>query len=331
MAQRNPSTDPPREVAEALEVLAANPEAARASGIFDPWRLDDILENQVVPEIQAIRALLDAGQPPVDGPGDIPGEGTGAISELLEEIRENTRMVVEPEVGLVGTTLEAISEGDEGLAVFERNGTRFASEITATAEVDQFETVELIAEPDVARPNPALRGVDRDPELRVAPGGVINIETQTWSVDGLQPLTSSVEQNTFGTALTAGGEAVVVEASSSRQEIAMDIMAMGSSLHKADIDGDGSAESPIRYHYEYQDEPRGDWQAIHGLTGVWPRGSISNPLAPTEETFVGPVYGFRIRYENLSDEAGLVASSVPADNLRSVLHGRAFQAASAGL
>ena len=180
MAHRNPGRGndghaPSRDVAEALQMLAANPEAVRAAGILDPWRIDDILENQVVPELQAIRTLLEIGQRPLPVDGEVPGDEVPGrtIVGLLEDIRRNTSAVVAPEfniddlpVGTVGETTEALTEGKQGEALFDIEGSTFIAEVTATAELSAFDPIQVFRPDNVVRPIPQD---EQQPERRTAP------------------------------------------------------------------------------------------------------------------------------------------------------------------
>jgi hypothetical protein len=191
MAQRNPHTGPPSEVAAALEVLAANPEAARASGIFDPSRLDDILENQVVPALRAIRSLLEMDRLPSDG--EVPA---GGIMEVLQDIRRNTSAVVAPEfnkdnlpLDTVGETTEVLTEGDSGEALFDIEGSTFVAEVTATAQIGAFDPIRITRQNNVVEPIPEDVQV---PERRTAPRyitsgedpiDVTNTEFETFEIE----------------------------------------------------------------------------------------------------------------------------------------------------
>lgn len=117
-------------------------------GLLDPWRVDNILENDVVPELQRIRELLAGRGTPAPG-----GDRAGIIGpELLDDLP----------LGLAGTTIEPITEGKEGDATFELAGTRFVAPVKITRDVAQFEPIEIIADGNVARPNTALTGERAD-------------------------------------------------------------------------------------------------------------------------------------------------------------------------
>ena len=123
-------------------------------GLLDPWRVDDLIENRVIPELQAIRGELEQ-QP--SGDVTLPPDATTA--ELLHAIAANTQAIVGVEfnrdnlpIGMVGTAMESFTEGGEGDASFAVEGTEFITEVTTTGAVDATDPVQVVEAGNIVKP-----------------------------------------------------------------------------------------------------------------------------------------------------------------------------------
>lgn len=98
-----------------------------------------------------------------------------------------------------------------------------------------------------------------------------------------------------------GEEAVIVEADSTKEGLKFGLDAFGVSQHLGDITGSGQPNSIVRYRIERRVEKGGSWRPLPALDSTYPHGEVGNPFQPYD-SLIGPNYGFRIVFDNRSDE-----------------------------
>jgi hypothetical protein len=152
-------------------------------GLLDPWRVDDLLENEVAPSLQRIEQLLEGQQ--------LDGAPSGEVVGLLEEIARNTGDVVRPEVRenlpveAEGTALEEIAEGQTGDASFSLEGTVFTAEVLARRRVRSVQSVRIIGPDNAVVPFSAEEDILKRSEaagvvaMATSPGDFNQTVTQT--------------------------------------------------------------------------------------------------------------------------------------------------------
>lgn len=127
----------------------------------------------------------------------------------------------------------------------------------------------------------------------IHPRRTVNIANQRW-VD------ERTEAITFDDPLEPGEEAIVAAAEIEGIEPRFALRAIGTTTHKADIDGDGTLESPIEYRYEWRSDPAGEWVDLPSMTGTLPWGSLADPTQVVPGEAIGPMAGFRVVFFNRS-------------------------------
>lgn len=228
--------------------------------------------------------------------------------------------------GRIGRAIYDIPNGSDGQARFNIGGGDFLANITANQSISVGDPVVITGPGNQAEPIPPS---DVDPlgdglaggVVRVAPDNLLQLQNEVWTsaTRDLEPQTSIVS---FDGDLTAGDSEVVCEARSDFEAIRMEIREFGTTAHRADIDGDGTDESVIRYHFEYQNEPGGAWYSVPGLPAVQPMGDMVETEAVLDNGALGPVFGFRIRFENRTDDPAYTNTTISQDTLGARITGR---------
>jgi hypothetical protein len=231
-------------------------------------------------------------------------------------------------IDAVGVSNDTIYENDNGAATFQIQGTIFATRVEATEDIEEGQPVRVIGSGNEVRPTTnvpnGLLGITQEGFSGIGPDTVIDIQNQdyTQSESRVEPDVSDV---TFNGSLDPGDIETVVQAQSTTDSY--DIVAQEHAVtgHKADVDNDSADESIILYHYEYQQEIGGPWEELPGSPTTLPRGDLANtqPIGG-RDIVVGPIKGYRIRFENRTDQTAN-QHSVDQEALGAIFKGRLTQ------
>lgn len=229
--------------------------------------------------------------------------------------------------GVAGFPLGGIDKGSIGPAVFVINGTRILQAVTAEAKVDADDVVVINGEGNSVRPEdkgiiPALQAQAKDV---VSPDAWIDVANEEW-VNNSGSISPTITAVSFSGNLNAGDTENVATVRSSVDTIQLEIYKVGMTDHQADIDGDNKDERVVEYLIQYQEEPGGGWLTLDGPSGFIPIGSITNPQEVLEEgKTLGDIYGFRVRFDNRTDDTAFTDTQVAEDDMGARIVGRAVR------
>lgn len=172
-------------------------------------------------------------------------------------------------------------------------------------------------------------GSDTPGFARLAPESLIHIETEAWTLDSANPISASTDTinvNTLSSSVENVNTQTIVSAESTDNDVLLDVLAVGSTVHLADTSETNRQNSVVEYRYQYQSSPGGNWKTVPGMVGSWPHGRLDDPKPPIPAAALGPVYGFRIRYHNITSTGAFISTDVPDSVQRSAIIGRAYSA-----
>lgn len=278
---------------------------------------DDFLRGVLINQADILRILRD----------DPSANTLGRVETLLERLIMGNVNTGDLAIGTIGRAAQDIANGDEGEANFEVSGTEFQATVEAKKDIAFAQPIVVVERPNIVEPTRKVENLRQsdadDGVVTVEPKAYIQATNEEWVQKGetIGPETSFLD---YPSPMTAGDETDVVRIVSEAENIELFVQAAGVTPHTADMDNDGDEESVVRYHYQYQEQIGGDWKEHDGLTDVQQLGNLTHPepLLPGGG-FVGPVYGFKIRFENRSDEGSFNAHSVDQDDIGGRLLGRA--------
>lgn len=238
--------------------------------------------------------------------------------------------------GMVGVAAEDIHDNSSGSAIFSIDGSRFMVQVTAERQnVDAGRFVIINGEGNKVVEGPkslpdvnvilsgGSTGVSVDDDL-ISPDQTIRLANESWvnTSSGLNP---AITQSSFTGDLDPGDEENVVEAREEADNRRLQVKAVGVTSHKADIDGDKKDESVVNYKHQYQTEVGGSWITAEGPSGVIPLGDTANAVEYVPGEFIGPVVGWRVRFENRTDDASFTDSTVPEEDIGAILVARSVE------
>lgn len=147
------------------------------------------------------------------------------------------------------------------------------------------------------------------------PKNALVIANQRWEDEDVEALDFTT------TTLEPGEEATIVEVVSTEPNVKYAARSVATSAHAGDYNDDNVDESLVRYRFEHKKEANDKWHTLPGLTSTVPYGQIGQPVELMPGTFVGPVSGFRIVFENVTEgESNPI--NVDGKYLAAQLHGR---------
>lgn len=232
-------------------------------------------------------------------------------------------------IGYAGTALQNLDRGEKGQALFNINGSKIVLDIKAGSRVENDDTViinddnnTVVSDSDTKSAIPhqefGSSSLGGDNEVKVKPEEYIDVSNEDWT-NSSNDISPSISDNTFSSDLTAGDELSPVTVKENASTRGLEIISLGVSSHKADIDSDNKDESVVRYHIEYKRGNNSNWQEMKGPSGVFPIGGVHSPQnlvkGGTISDLEKPIKEFRVRYENRTDEGTYSDTTVPKDDI----------------
>ena len=132
----------------------------------------------------------------------------------------------------------------------------------------------------------------------VAPRDTLILGNDLWEDDRVSDI--DFQARLGDDTLDPGESVTALEIVSNDRDISLAALALATTRHPGDINGDGSTENIVRYRIEDKpDDPTDSYNILPGLSTTSPFGQIGDPveLLPGGNA-VGPMYSFRVVVEN---------------------------------
>lgn len=267
---------------------------------------DDLTVAVLEQQKSILELLREAGDP-----------GQARQNELLRRFVEGAEVTTNLPVGRVGTAATTIPNGQQGIAIFEGWSGEFQALVTAERDIEVDQEIVVSGESNLVRPAPdveRIRDVGGPEAGTTRPQDLVQVTNETWvnEKEAVDPTVSFID---LPDPLGPGEDTTVYEVRSTSRAVELFAKASGATTHFADLDGDGNDESVVEYVFEYQRGPGDDWERHRGLSDLTALGTLTRPAELEPGRLIGPVFGWRLRFVNRTDDSSLTDTDVAEDQL----------------